>query len=244
MKPPKSPRKLAELRVTRKTNVHLAHSDGHGWAVSYADMLMVLLSFFVLFFSLDDSKEGSRAQLRMISMAINGKETTSSNGGLGLPGGPFEEGDTDEDVSDETKRQIASLADTLKVDGLKIRAKGDKLIVDLEDATFGSGAYRLNGKLRAQVEKFSEKIMPYKDKLAVTVIGHTDDRPMRFRHELLADNYDLSSIRALTVLKELVKDGFPKEQVSSRAASSFERNSRSITFEVTLKRKSSKGSHS
>lgn len=244
MKPPKPTRKIAELRVTRKSNLHLAHGDGHGWAVSYADMLMVLLSFFVLFFSLDDNPKGAREQLRMISMAMNGKETLSSNGGKGLPGGPFEDGDTDEEVSEEVKREVASLANTMKIDGLQIVQRGDKLIVNLEDATFKSGEYRTNKKLQDQIEKFSEKLMVHKDKVSLTVIGHTDDRPMRARNELLQDNFDLSSIRALTVLKILVKEGFPKEQATARAASSFERNSRSITFEVQLKRNSSKGDHS
>lgn len=240
MKPPKSTRKVAELRVTRKTNLELKHGDGHGWAVSYADMLMVLLSFFVLFFSLDDNPEGAREQLRMISMQINGQETLSSNGGKGVPGGEKAEGDR-EISPKEAARQIASLAEVLKMEGLKIEVKGDKLIVDLEDSTFTSGAYRTNEKLRIQIEKFAEKLMPHKDKVSLTVIGHTDDRPMGYKSELLADNFDLSSIRALTVLKMMVKDGFPKEHATARAASSFERNSRSITFEVQLKRNSHKG---
>ncbi len=243
MKPPKPTRKVAELRVTRKTIMDLKHSEGHGWAVSYADLLMVLLSFFVLFFSLDDNPKGAMAQLRMISMQINGKETLSSNGGKGLPGGPFEEGDTDEEVSEETKRQIASLADSLKVEGLKLVPKGDRLIVALEDSSFDSGEFRTNAKLKEQIASFSQKIMPYKDKVSVTIIGHTDDRPMAYRNEFLTDNFDLSSMRALTVLKIILKDGFPKEQASARAAGSFERNSRSITFEVQLK-KSFKGDRS
>jgi flagellar motor protein MotB len=244
VKPPKSTHRVAELRVTRKSNVHLAHGDGHGWAVSYADMLMVLLSFFVLFFSLDDNPAGYKAQMRMIAMAVNGKETLSSTGGKGLPGGPVAEADSYPDFSEEHLQKVATLADALKMGGLKIQNRGDKLVVDLEDATFGKGEYHVNGKLQEQVEKFQERLMAHKEEVALTIIGHTDDRPLRYRNELLADNFDLSSIRALTVLKMMVKAGFPKEQATARAAGQFERNSRSITFEVQIKRNSSKGDHS
>ena len=35
------------------------HSEGESWAVSYADFLMVLLSFFIIFFSYSREKTQS-----------------------------------------------------------------------------------------------------------------------------------------------------------------------------------------
>lgn len=49
----KKEEQLSVRRKRRKTNMH--HEDGEGWAVSYSDMLMVLMSFFIIFFNLDDS---------------------------------------------------------------------------------------------------------------------------------------------------------------------------------------------
>ena len=46
-------------RVERARAIHLEDETSHLWAVSYADFLMVLLSFFIIFFSLDKKTKDS-----------------------------------------------------------------------------------------------------------------------------------------------------------------------------------------
>lgn len=224
--------KLQDLRVSRKSVVELKHSgDGHGWAVSYADMLMVLLSFFVLFFSLESDPDVAKSQLQIIAMKMKGEPVSASKVEQAFSG------------HTKTDREIASIADVLKIDGVKTEKRGDRLIVYLENSSYAPGEYEISESLKKQLIEFKEKIEPFKDQISVTVIGHTDDVPLRFRNELLKDNFDLSSIRALTVLKFLLREGFPKHLATARAASSFDRNARSITFEIELK-STSKGSDS
>lgn len=220
MKPPKEQqRPLNEIRVTRKTTMKVEGGDGHGWAVSYADLLMVLLSFFVIFFSLEEEDpSNSHNQLRVIAAAMKGK-----------PSGKHEFKSTKTDG-------LSDLTEALKVDGLKVTIKDDVLLVDLENGVFLSGAWKADANLKKQVDMVLEQIAPFKDKLSITIIGHADTRPMKNRNEYLSDNFDLSSLRALNILKYVLTKGIPATQASARAASSNDRDARSVTFELRLKK--------
>jgi flagellar motor protein MotB len=215
VKPPKDLRPLTDIRVTRKSNVEVAHGDGHGWAVSYADLLMVLLSFFVLYFSFAEENPNTvNDELRKIALSMRGQPADATKGRK--PDG------------------FSTLADALKMEGVKVTEKGDHLLVELETGAFPSGRYQMPKTLRAQVDSVVEKITPFKDKLSLTIIGHADSKPMISRNEFLQDNFDLSSIRALHTLKYIISKGFPENRASARAASSFDRDARSITIEIRL----------
>ena len=58
--------------VVRRHRSMSDHGDAdHGWAVSYSDLLMVLMSFFIIFFSFDNSKKSVIDQITM-SLADTG----------------------------------------------------------------------------------------------------------------------------------------------------------------------------
>ena len=215
MQPPKpDARKLNELRVTRKTNVEVEVDDGHGWAVSYADLLMVLLSFFVLYFNFSENTVES--ELQKIAMSMQG---------LGA-----------KEIEAATRKpdSISSLSEALKIEGVKVTQHEDHLLVELENGAFRAGRFEVGPNLRGEVDKIMERLSPFKEKLALTVIGHADKRPLIRQNEFLQDNFDLSSLRALHVLKHVLGKGFPENRVSARAASSYDRDARSVTFEIRI----------
>jgi len=216
VKLPSKTRDLTEIRISRKTLTEVGHKDGHGWAVSYADLLMVLLSFFIIFFSLEESSEsGVKSQMQRIALAMKGE-----NPGKYIP---------------PKEMRLVSLAEVLTTQGLKVIPYPDRVVIDLENAEYEKGEYRLENKIQEGVTEIFKRLEPYKNELHYTIIGHTDTVPLRPRNELLMDNFDLSSLRALRVLKYVVSLGFPENQIAARAASSFDRNSRSISFEIRLK---------
>ena len=217
MKPPSKVRPLSDLRVTRKTTIDIKHGDGHGWAVSYADLLMVLLSFFVLYFNFNETNPNTvNEELHKIALSMKGLDAKQ--------------------IQEITRKpdSLGNLEEALKIEGVRLTAKGDHLLLDLETSAFSSGAYRLPAALKTQVDAVMTKLAPFKDKLDVTVIGHADKRPLKPRGEFMQDNFDLSSTRALRVLKYMVAKGFPENRASARAASSYDRDARSITFEVRI----------
>lgn len=220
MKPPKDLRPLTDLRVTRKTNIKIDAGDGHGWAVSYADLLMVLLSFFVIFFSLSEENPDSvQDQLRMIA-----------GGMTGIPQKPSE---IDKKASAEG---MADITQALKIEGVNVSFKDGALLIDLQNGAFPSGHWQADKTLKGQVSTVLERLTPFKDKIMITVIGHADQKVMRKKNEYLTDNFDLSSLRALNVLKFVIAQGIPATQASARAASSNDRDARSVTFEIRIKK--------
>jgi chemotaxis protein MotB len=225
VKPPSKVRPLSDLRVTRKTNIELAHGDGHGWAVSYADLLMVLLSFFVLYFSFAEENPNTvNEELHKIALSMKGMDAKQ--------------------IQEITRKpdSLGALEEALKIEGVRLTDKGDHLLLDLESSAFASGAYRLPPALKGQVDAVMSKLQPFQDKLNVTIIGHADKRRLIPRGEFMQDNFDLSSTRALRVLKYMVAKGFPENRASARAASSYDRDARSITFEVRIAKPAAEGS--
>lgn len=219
MKPLKTTRALPEIRVTRRTNHDVAHADGHGWAVSYADLLMVLLSFFVIYFNMNENtSESVQNQLQRLSMEMKGMKTEEIDRVLRKP----------DSVG------VSQLAETLRLDGMKVAQVGDVLFVEMAGGAFSSAEYHVSPGLRGQVDRVFEHLKPFSGKIALTVVGHADGRPLIRRNEFLTDNFDLSSLRALRVMKYLVGKGFPENHASARAASSFDREARSITLEIRL----------
>jgi flagellar motor protein MotB len=136
---------------------------------------------------------------------------------------------------------MSSLAETLRIEGVKLTMAEDHLLVELESAAFRSGDYRLSPQLKSQMAEVVKRLEPFKGKLSMTVIGHTDKRPMIAKNEFLKDNFDLSSIRALNALKYVLQQGFPENQASARAASSFDRDARSITLELRVSKSEKSG---
>ena len=219
MKPPKNLRPLTDIRVTRKTNVEVELGESHGWAVSYADLLMVLLSFFVLYFSFaEDNPDTVNDQLQRIALSMQGmtpKEVARV-------------------MRSRDTADMSSLAAVLKIEGIKVTQNQDHLLVELEKGIFRSADYRLQAPLRAQLDAVIGKLKPFEETLTLTVIGHTDKLPLIPRNEFLTNNFDLSSMRALSALKYIIEKGFPENRVSARAASSYDRDARSITFELRV----------
>ena len=230
MKPPRKDRSLAELRVTRKSNHDLQHQEGHGWAVSYADLLMVLLSFFICYFNFSDTTgpDGAIQSMAQMALAARGEKD------LNTPGQAGKSNVAQVKDNGPAKENVSDVASALKLAGINLVENKDYVVIDLGGSGFRSGEFKIQEPLKKEINTVLEALKPYGDKVMITVIGHADSRPMRKRSELLQDNFDLSSMRALHVLKYMIKNGVPENRGSARAASSFDRNSRSVSVEVRM----------
>ena len=218
MKPPKLARPLTDMRVTRKTGVHASHGGGHGWAVSYADLLMVLLSFFVMYFSFaEENPNTAENQLRRIALSMKGLSVDQIN----------------QKIVTKGQADMSSLADTLKLAGVKVTQKEDSLILELQEE-YKPGDYRMRPDMLKQMDAVIESLKPFHEKVAITIIGHADKRVLAPRNEFLQDNFDLSSLRALRALKYAIGKGYPERFASARAASYYDREARSISVEVRM----------
>lgn len=87
--------------------------------------------------------------------------------------------------------------------------KGDTLVVDFPQSNFfNSGSHHLNTEGKRLVQEIQDKLAPYKNKLSVTVQGHTDPDRFKQNRSILSDNWELSVLRATSVIKVLIDSGF------------------------------------
>jgi flagellar motor protein MotB len=69
---------ITEFRRRRTAN-HLEIDTEGSWAISYGDMITLLLSFFIIFFSTDQEKDRMKAMESALLVALgNDKDSTAA----------------------------------------------------------------------------------------------------------------------------------------------------------------------
>lgn len=208
-------------RVDREIEIE-AHEDdnGHLWAVSYADFLMVLLSFFILFYSIDNkSRENLIFKLSQEFTADRGSGQLAgrSPGSIGYA---------------KTTDLLSSIKDL----NLAVTKDHLSLVVDFPDDLFPTGRYKLTSNQTKTIINLLEKLKPYNGSLNLYFEGHTDSKPLVVhRNELVTDNYMLSSLRAMTALNVAKTMSFDEKSLYMQANSSNIRNSRSLSIRIEPK---------
>ena len=211
------------MRRRRFTEEHVNHDR---WLLSYSDFITLLFAFFVVLFA---SVYRDNQSIRKLSRAIhNGFQTLGafSNDESGS-GGPYaslaadEDTDTSRvrnDVSNHNPASAGSAIDMLKLKQQLEAAMGKELanhemvldvtpegfVISLKEmGFFNSGESELLPGAGAKIVKIA-KILS-KPGLEIRVNGHSDDQPIH--NEQFASNWELSTARAMTVLRLLVNDG-------------------------------------
>jgi type VI secretion system protein ImpK len=90
---------------------------------------------------------------------------------------------------------------TLKIPGVSLRTEGDEIIVIFDSGLFARGT-ALNPEAKALLTELGHELEPYVGRIALRVIGHTDDVPMPAEREY-RDNIALSLARAVAVVEQL-----------------------------------------
>ena len=100
------------------------------------------------------------------------------------------------------KKNISKALIGLEGDGLTIEQRSGKVYISLEeDLLFASGKYEVNQTGIAALDRLSAALAS-QDDLEILVEGHTDSIPLSGKG-LLKDNWDLSVMRATSVVKRM-----------------------------------------
>ena len=145
------------------------------WAITFADLALLLLCFFVML------------------TAQRQAQTTLADAGVDLALSPALE------LSDALQKKFAAeIADGW----LKVDARTGSLHVQFGASDgFESGSDNLATRTLTLIDAMGSLLS--REDVTITVIGHTDNVPIsteRFR-----DNWELSSARAISVIRELIR---------------------------------------
>lgn len=218
-------RRLPRVEQDQVTTVH-EDENAHLWAVSYSDFLMALLSFFILFFSMDTPQR----QKLILNLADN--FATKSGAGTGFK---------DDGYPPSDKRMPANIMDSLKSMKVDIAPDRESLVVHFPDDFFLPGQHLISREHSPAIHNFLEVLKPYEGEVNLYFEGHADQKPLqKAKNNIIIDNFVLSSLRASSALLIAKQMGFPERNLYIQAASSNLRNSRSLSIRIEPKEEAAK----
>lgn len=143
-----------------------------------------------------------------------------------------------EGASKSLKDKISNALLGFTANDLTVDVKDGKIYVSLaEDLLFKSGSYSIDEKGVGALAKIAEVLKDQKD-ITIVVEGHTDDVPMR-PGEVIKDNWDLSVMRATSIVKALTKSGLQPEMVAASGRGEFVPKVNETTKEARAKNRRS-----
>jgi flagellar motor protein MotB len=235
-------------RTSKKRHIE-EHEES--WAVSYADLLMVLMSFFIVFFNIESGKgENENELIDIISKPFKTGEASEYKG-RELSGNK-KSGDVS--TLAQLQKELKGLnINTFGIDisGKTIRSKNEKglssdldkkdvstlakmrgLLVELPNDVFNIGSYKMNSEIEGYIDSILDKVSNYSEKVTIVAIGHSDSIPMKAGKKVVDSNFVLSSLRASKAVEYIVSKGYDKNWVFGQAVSVENRATRSLTLKI------------
>jgi chemotaxis protein MotB len=175
---------------------HEEHGGEEGWLISYADMMTLLVGFFVILlsFSSVDQEEFEQAK-QSITKEFGGQYEI-----------PF--GDEADRLKEALKKQGVG-------DQVSIKTHESGIDIAFQGTTFfESGSADLKKEAQNLFNAITPEIKNSKENFDIIIEGHTDDVPL-VGGGAIRNNFELSSIRACRVLDVFVVFGFNSKNMTA-----------------------------
>ncbi len=199
----------------------ITYDDDAPWLVTYADLMTILLVFFVLLYTLAFF-EKNKYQHAVEAVKIKIKDSEQPIGLMELMEIP-ERPDTRitlEDVTGLNSRDTTLYQHMIRFarssdqqENLSTRILDGKIIVSVNGkALFNSGSADLNPSAGSVFDEIILILADYPD-YNINIKGHTDNIPIST--PVFPSNWELSAVRATTVLKYLIAKGIQPERLTA-----------------------------
>ena len=231
-------------RTRRKKNLFDESVNHERWLVSYADFVTLLFAFFVVMYSISSV---NNAKYEILSEALDGAFSTihrvrkvndpiqvgtqpTTIQPIKLDNPTTVEINKQKKLSEEILRERQQLQlvseqfeDVLQpyIENDLVEVKRNDFWIELEmnsQLLFLSGEAELSTKASPVLRKIAEVIRRMPN--VINIEGHTDDVPIDTIE--FPSNWDLSSARATTVVREFVKNGISPKRLSAVGYGEFQ----------------------
>ena len=195
--------------MARKKKEEGGGPTGSEWLGTYSDMVTLLMTLFVLLYSMSSVDEAKVQAISQAFSALTGKAADSIlqydmyQGTQPVVGGESKVDETiEESEFSENKTMYESVKEFIQQNNLESTvdiAENEKgIVLQLKDnILFESGQADLKSGSDEILDKINTLISTMPN--SVVIEGHTDNVPIR--NEKFKDNWDLSSMRATNVLR-------------------------------------------
>lgn len=189
--------------------------DDTGWQLTLADMMTLLLTFFIVLLAVSSPDED---QLEAVSRSMSGalSKATLTRTPEATPGQMS--GEMSGAVRDKTPDIFAlqvRLARMLQgqSDAVRLGLRPRSVAISLSGGVFfQSGSATLTPRARDLLERITAQLTRLN--LAYTIEGHTDDQPITSSR--YPSNWELSAARAASVGRFLIERGVQRDHVTIR----------------------------
>ncbi|MGB0454835.1 MAG: OmpA/MotB family protein [Bacteriovoracaceae bacterium] len=168
--------------------------DGEAWLMSYADLMTLIASFFILMMAFANyDPVGFKRKTKEIAKHFSGKALNQAESKLEqlvmqLQGHP--------DISETPKIGIVD-------DGIQIIFKSNHM--------FGAAEASLKGEAKETLDIMIDLIYQRNPDYRIMVEGHTSNKPPPAG--TYRNNWELSSARAAHIIEQFQKYGFPRDSL-------------------------------
>lgn len=198
----------------------LDEDDNPAWLTTFADMMTLLLVFFVLMYAMY-YLETEKFKAAVAEVEITTDEVGDSISLLDfvekrMGGDPItlEEATGLKTSENDVHAELEALVRSANLgDSVIAVDEGQRIVLQVAgELLFESGSARLRDTANPVFEGLAVTFYEYPD-YQVSIRGHTDDRPITTRD--YASNWELSALRATTALRYFVDRGLPASQFSA-----------------------------
>ena len=129
--------------------------------------------------------------------------------------------DKDRAVQELKKRVTDALLNFQENNDLSVEVKNGKVYVSLaEKLLFGSGSTKVDTKGAEALKQLASALSGSTD-INIMVEGHTDDVPISRTSQYMNDNWDLSVMRATSIVRILVNNGVSPDAITASGRGEF-----------------------
>ncbi len=200
-----------------------------GWLAAFGDLMSLLLCFFVLLLSMStmDAKkvQAAAGSLQGAMSVLDGETSTDVQNNQLQIATPIQ---NDTQTSKQVKSMQQTIVETNEMiksatgqeitlqeseDGFLIRLPANILFAKAKANIINDDAYLFLKRMALIIDKLPKDMY-------VNVIGHTDSTPVHT--DEFKDNWELSTARAVSVVKELIKDGVKPKFLAACGKAGFD----------------------
>ena len=202
------------------------------WMATFADLVTLLMCFFVLLFAMSTTQQETYKELvQSLRTALGAQAVPESGTREGLtmhavPSEPPTENQQIDELGAMIEKELEDIVSEVRELVLFNKLGGEVSVTKTEDGVvitmsdlllFAQGGTNLSAKGRDILKKVAAVL----SKLAyhVKIKGHTDSSPISSIS--FPSNWELSSARASTVVRLLVKNGVPPQYISAEGYASY-----------------------
>ena len=205
-----------------------------GWLVQFGDLMSLLLTFFILLLSMavmDKKKVEEYFDIMKKAMGFievsTDVETQSEKNSTDDSNSESDEEDSAE-ATEDAAEQVSELVEELndsriqESDQISIEKGKNEFTLDIPSTImFEEDEYKLsNPDAKRFISKIARVIRTMPQTFNIEIIGHTDTNRIKSR-DIPRDDWDISALRSIAVVKELIKNRIEPSTLKVAAYGSY-----------------------